>query len=95
MFVVTSVLAFPLAPLLTLIYISLVLFITFLCPYWLIHVQKFKRYAYMASEHQPLPGTQLTDDAPIYIALLLCNSEIRGPWDEAVPSAGKYYIEQR
>lgn len=48
-------------------------FLTFICPYWLIFIQKYKKYCIFVKK----------------IFLVMCSflfySEIHGPWDEARP----------
>lgn len=54
------------------IYLSMVIFISYICPRWLLHLQKYKKYT-------------LFKISFLFISSLHCFcSTIHGPWDEAV-----------
>jgi len=66
------------------LYLSLIAFISFICPFWLIWIQKYKKYP----SEVKITSLSLTfySGAHTLSFFSLPKSEINGPWDEAVPT---------
>ncbi|RHY34624.1 hypothetical protein DYB32_000784 [Aphanomyces invadans] len=80
LFCVALALMWPISPSISVVVFVAVVFITFVCPLWLMHAQEYKKYVRSspARRSPPYPCTRDLHDVSV-----LDGSEIQGPWDIA------------